>query len=191
MTSAAHIDLDPDEAGLVDDGLRAALDLHALAVAGLTAGPEARQAALAMLDWLEGDARDENTGEAVSLETALNLTGPGRTHARQRFRQTLRDATLRALWRAHWPDLNPTAAANMIAVLWGRSSARGWPRNRDAKTVPAASPERAFCDLQRHGHKPLAPETIRKILAREAGHFAPMEPTSLTGDDEGERSLIA
>lgn len=182
MTSAAHM-FDPEAADPAEVGLRAALDLHALAMAGLSAGPQARRIALAMLEWLEGDERDEATGAAINLETALGLNGAGRTHARQRFRQMHRDAALRTLWRTRWPDLSPTAAARVIRQRWRRYDASAWPRDRDARTEPAFDPDATFYRLLERGHKPLARETIRKILGSAIGQFPPVELTSQNVDD--------
>ncbi len=175
MTARAAHNLDPDAALDGDAGLRAAMDLHALAVAGLSAGPEARRAALDVLRWLDGDEG--------SLDATLGLAAPGRTHARQRLRQMHRDAALRALARAHWPDLGPTAAARVLATHWARYEASAWRRHRDAGTEPTDGLEATLHRLMLARHEPLASERLRKILSA-TGHFPPVEVTKQTADLE-------
>lgn len=160
MTARAAPILALDAAHKGDAGLRAALDLHALAVAGLRAGPEARRAALVVLRWLDG-----GEGTEGPLDAALGMASPGRTHARQRLRRMHRDAALRALWRGLCPDLGPTAAAALIAGRWRRYEASAWRRHRDAGTEPAEDPHATFHRLLAGGHEPLSAARLRRILA--------------------------
>lgn len=177
---AAHVPDAAADAPDGDEGLRAAGDLHALALAGLTAGPQARRAALAVLAWLNGEGADG------SLEAALGLAAPGRMHARQRLRIARRDAALRRLWHAKWPGLSAKTAAGLIASHWQRYAASAWPRHRDAATEPTDEPDAALHRLLAAGHNPLAAETIRGILG--AGQLHRLEPTTMIGDLGHERS---
>ncbi|WP_223428860.1 hypothetical protein [Tateyamaria pelophila] len=120
-------------------------------------------------------------GTEGSLDAAMGLAAPGRTHSRQRLRMVRRDAALRALWRAWRADLGPTAAADLIAQHWRRYATSGWPRHWNAGTEPAAEPEATLHRLMVKGQQPLSANRLRKILG-ENGHFPPMELTSPTDD---------
>ena len=173
MTIPTALDLPLDQ----EDTLAAALDLQALAEAGLTGGPQARRAACAVLEWIA-----QTDGGDVSLENALGLALPGRRHARQRLRQAHRDACLRRLWRATCPDLSPTAAGRLLATQWRRHEACAWPRHERAGTAPGGDPDAVFHDLLMRGHRSLAADTIRKLLDCKGGSFERVEPPTPTDD---------
>lgn len=120
--------------------------------------PSVRRVGLAILRWLDGDS------DAASLDVALGLAGPGRTGARQRFRVATRDALLRTVAEAHWPDDTPASAAREIARRWRRYAAVRWPRDRDAGTEPPEEVDKTFCNLLRRGHEPLSERNLRRIL---------------------------
>ena len=166
----------PTDLDHMDGALDAALDLQVLAVAGLRGGPQARRAACAILDWLNGG------DPSVSLEANLGLSAPGRQHARQRLRQAHRDAVLRRLWRATCPDLSPAVAGRFLATQWQRYATSAWPRHQRAGTVPSATPDAVFHDLLMRGHRPLRSDTIRKLLNCQSGRFQPVERPTPTGD---------
>jgi hypothetical protein len=138
------------------DGVALARALLDLARWGAMApAPEVRAVAAMISDWAED-------GVAVPLDRWLGTSAAGRGSMREQVAIVERDVVLRAVARGpSYAGLSPTAAAGLMAARWRRWQAAGRQVRDDEG--------RAYARLAQIGYPgPLHPETIRKILAREA-----------------------
>lgn len=151
-----HIDRPDTAAHEGDAGLRRVRALRRIAERGLIQGDTDERAVAARL------LAVLNAGAEGGLEAALGLSGPGWTGGLRRDRQERRDAALRALAHACWPDLSPTAAARLLATHWRLCATR----QRRASDLPASEPRETLRRLLEAGHAPLSAESLRRILSR-------------------------
>lgn len=187
MTRLAAHHIDPDAADTVEAGLRRVMSLQRMCERALVEGDaDERAAAAAILDYLD------RTPEG-GLEGRLGLTGPGHTGALRQYRQQRRDAALRAVWQRCWPDLNPCAAARVIARHWAQFAA--WrSRQGIAASIPAHEPAATLHWLCDRGHIALSPDRIRKVLSEDRqkiGCLQTVETTTKVGqinEEDGDRS---
>lgn len=96
-----------------------------------------RALGVGMAEWAASKA-------ARPLESALGIRKRGGTSIARGQKIAERNATLRRLWRSHWRDLSPTAAAAEIVRDFREYETRRWPREKLQAEAPADAKSAAW-----------------------------------------------